>query len=932
MFEQMTNAEALTRLWGAFLKTPGVPTADALAAELEKDEVDGLIATTHIAEALARRPAPERSDLSRLLVSRLFRNYKLGLGLLKATAKAEVPAPSVPLPQRASNVEGLDLIRPADLPKLTDKTLGGRDRLLLEGLDLAGAETISLTELERRCDDAADATSITYLRAAMGLLAPHLTGHTSYTHRRSQKLTKTPETTQDHLIEQLGFRAAQSRRKDLPGLSPANFLAANYWRSDFPQAIKRFQTKLKSLKLEPTDILVNSPRVLAKLSMTIAQQDLAELSIRPLIGDRGVSVLRVTKAYQGPELRKALEDIGAAPSPYQLYELMDLGKQLPGSDYDLDTYADLAALITSSRFAHLRRIAAGKGTLSPACAMLEHLVLGLTDSLGPKRHDPLTANALATLYTLLDLVVATDLSPALLLRVADLMIDEISLVLAAAKYYTWTDYREVRWQILAERAPSIKDLAGDRIEVSSHLMTSGMDALATALFIALSTRGHHDVVRATESLDYFEFSGLLGKLKTGATAAPHQDVLVAALNPSTPFDKPAADKLIGQVQSSILSGPGDTPFALIIDTTLEVDPADTGGRSQLDEILHALLEAVAAGRLEIFLCKSFQKYASLGTGKVAGGDLTLLTSKGNLESAHARYEALAQDLALALDEHDEAQTIIHMLRHAHRDELALVHNAAANAKFVDDFCWPTDRLNQRQGSSYVDGIPLLLRATLSGDVDELFDKKLTWLDRRDSFSFLRTSYVGGISAANNIEGPFVRLNLGHESRAMLVEYLYAVGHLATCTLPGRPVLSGKPLDLAALSMVSIREHLDALAVVPSTDTTGVERYRSNIFASYCLVAAAVMPSPADAVPLLVEFFARPGTRGTTETQRLLARALFTNLNNLFQAEPAFLTALGNAAAVLPPKEAARLAPGLKPKVDDIVLLGPPAQRLSDLLS
>ena len=44
--------------------------------------------------------------------------------------------------------------------------------------------------------------------------------------------------------------------------------------------------------------------------------------------------------------------------------------------------------------------------------------------------------------------------------------------------------------ILIERAPSIKGRLDVDFDVSSHLVSSGMDALATALWGALSTRSH----------------------------------------------------------------------------------------------------------------------------------------------------------------------------------------------------------------------------------------------------------------------------------------------------------------------------------------------------------------------------------------------------------------------------------------------------------
>lgn len=101
--------------------------------------------------------------------------------------------------------------------------------------------------------------------------------------------------------------------------------------------------------------------------------------------------------------------------------------------------------------------------------------------------------------------------------------------------------------------------------------------------------------------------------------------------------------------------------------------------------------------------------------------------------------------------------------------------------------------------------------------------------------------------------------------------------------------------------------------------------------SYCLFAITFTNPLTDVVPLLLDYFVRSDTRGTTETQRLLAQALFIDLGDLFKAEQAFLTALGIAAEVLGHKEADRLVPGLKVKAVEIATTGRAAQRLSDLI-
>ncbi|WP_433501803.1 hypothetical protein ACQP1K_28960 (plasmid) [Sphaerimonospora sp. CA-214678] len=920
MSSESSTEAALPKGWQAFVKEPNETTAEAVAEALEKEmsPTEALASVNLIAETLAKRSARERSSMSRLIASRL--HGEVARGFLKKTAEVrlthstlETPKEQA-VPQHDDVSHRLDLLPPKKLEKLPEKTPGGRDRQKLEALNLVTTDkvTVDLAELEQRTDDVRDASSIGHLLEALKLVNSIGGSRLPYSKNRRIELSKTVKgTTQEHLVEQIGFRAARTQRNDKGGLSAQNQLAVTYWRTNFRQAMRSFLDKLQvGGKPGPGDILVNSPRVLRKLGMVVSTEALAGLTIRPLVGKSGISVLSGTDKPSGVDWEHILRDLGATPSAYQLYELMDVGKNPPPKDFTVDTQADLAQLITCSPFSRLQEIARGKGELAPVCAMIEHLVLGLTDKLGPKRFDALTANALVSLSRLLDIVVENEENPSVAMRAVDLMMDEIGIVVAAGKYYTWTDYRRTMREVLLERAPSIARLVDERIQLDSHLMTSGMDALGTALYIALSSRGHGQVSRSTEEIDYYETALLLGKLKKGETVTPHKDVLIAALNPSTPYIAPAEDKLVAGVLEGLKTRKtDDAPFALILDTTIEIAPRP-GGKTQLEVVLDGLKGAIADGSLEVFLCKSFQKYASFGTGKVAAGDLTMLSMKDNPKSAFARAEALLQDLALDLARYDEAQLVVHMLKHGHRDELELVRSAARNAKFVDEFCWPIARSDLKQGAPYVDGIPLLLRSTPTGDVDELFNQLVT-IDQRDSFSFLRTSYVGGIPSVGGTSGQYVRINPGHESKETMVECFYAFGHLATSTPPGAKEPSKTPVDLAALTVDPVKEHLQALALVPNDDPR-IARYRNSIVASYCAFAIQNVEAKATVMPLLIDFFGKPAGRVTIETQCYLADALLTYMRDESPgSDRSTLAALCGAAVVLPAWRLKPIARGLK---------------------
>ncbi|MFF4615995.1 hypothetical protein [Nonomuraea jabiensis] len=844
--------------WQKFTEKPDSTTANVVARALQ----DRTFSAQRMAGMLAQRSAQERSTMSRLIVTQLRSNA--ALDFLQATAGVRLVKPKTPQKQ---------------VPRPEDGRAPGRDESL-EALDLAapGKGAVDLVALAKRIDDEDDASSMAYLTKVLADVNSISSGKTPYSQERRTALGKVAVAGQAHIVEQVGFRTASSKREGQVGLSTQNDLVSSYWRTSFGEALQIFAEKLQAGgRLKEGDILVNSPRVLRKLGMVLDPKVLAKLEIQPLKGETGISVLR---GVSDPSLdwKEILEGIGATPSAYQLYELMDAETPPLRPKSQVDAYADLARLITSSAFSRLQDIARGRGELAPVCAMVEHLLLGLTDKFGPERSDALTADALRSLSRLLDIVVE-DPNPSSALRAVDLMMDEIAVVLAVAKNYKRTDYWKTMRDVLLKRAPSIAPyVVGKQIELSSHLMSSGMDALGTALYIALSARSGGQVSRATEKVDYFETGMLLGKLKKGETAKPRKDVVVAALNPSTPFEPPSTKNLVeGVLEGLKARKPDDPPFALILDTTVEDGLDPSTGRTRLDEVLNGLKGAIADGSLEVFLCKSFQKYASLGTGKVAAGDLTVLSKQGGHASQYTQAEARLQELDLDLARHDEGQLVIHMLKHGNQDEQALMRSAAGNAEFVNTFCWPVTHTDL--GSPYVDGIPLLLRSKPGGEIAALF-QKLALVDWRGSFSFLRTSFVdlipGPWGATDQQADWYTRINTGHESKQTMVEYFYAFGHLATGRLPG----AKEPTAQVSLSqpMMTVKEHWKALGGVKDEADADIARYRDSIMASYCAFACQNALYKPDVTPMLIAFFARPTTGVSIETRRYLAGELISRTN------------------------------------------------------
>ncbi len=936
------SSASLPKGWQTFVFKPDVATAKTVAGELQSMRSTAAKAPMKlIADQLAERSPEERSEMSRLIVAELMGDHARDFLKVTAATRLKHPVetpkaptigtPKAPTTEQSKNpVHYLDLARPKDLtkPKLPT-TSKFAEPLTLDALDLYTADKhmVDLAAMEQHIDEQSDASSMAQLKMAVKLV-DDLGNKTTYSQLRRDDsgLTALKDTTQEHLVSQIGFRTAPTQRND-KGLSAQNELTSTYWRSTFAKTLPDFMKMLRTkVKIEDGDLLVNSPRVKKRLEMMLGKDVTDQLTIVPLEGTTGVSVLKGVRQLLRSDINwdSIMHELGAAPSAYQLYELMDLGKQEPPTNVKVDTRADLIALMTSSKFSRLQEMARSEGQLATVCAMVEHLVLGLTDENGPDRFDALTASALNSMDRLVEIIVANERNPSAAMRAADLMMDEIGLVVAAAKNYHTADYWATMRDITLERAPKIKPLVTqNQIQLESHLMSSGMDSLSTALYIALSARDQDKVSRKTEEIDYFETGMLLDSLKKGKTVQPREDVLVAALNPSSPFVAPSTENLVKDVRDALKSRKkGDPPFALILDTTIQMAAKSTDDPTQLDAVLDGLKDLIADGSLEVFLCKSFQKYASFGTGKVAAGDLTMLSKRGNLDSAWSRAEALLQEFDLDLAAHDEGQLIIHMLKHGHRDELALIDHASENAKFVDEFCWPIQAdpgLGYAQGSKYVDGIPLLLRSTPTGKVGGIFGR-LAGVDQRDSFSFLRTSYVGGIPGPwpkADTENYYVRINTGHEPKEKMVENFYAFGHLSSGLFPNGDK-ADPPIDLGQLAPETVIQHLNAVPTAASDPTAA--QYQNNIRASYLLFGF----QNAQRKPALISEALRTigsSMEGVTiDTQRHLATAVFANLKpQHITADPTELAGLCNAAIVLPAWEfkpiAAKLAKEAKNQLE-----------------
>ncbi|WP_311434599.1 hypothetical protein [Herbaspirillum huttiense] len=147
----------------------------------------------------------------------------------------------------------------------------------------------------------------------------------------------------------------------------------------------------------------------------------------------------------------------------------------------------------------------------------------------------------------------------------------------------------------------------------------------------------------------------------------------------------STDKLVRQTIAWVKNGKmsKSDPGVLVLVATLEQRASD--GKSDLADVTKKLQPLIDSGQLKIVLCKSYQKYTSLGSGKSMAGAVTVI-GRDDAKTRLANSKLREAELGLGWINNDESQLLVRMLSHAQDDELKLIDEATQNAAFVEAFC------------------------------------------------------------------------------------------------------------------------------------------------------------------------------------------------------------------------------------------------------
>jgi hypothetical protein len=681
---------------------------------------------------------------------------------------------------------------------------------------------------------------------------------TAYTASRRKELEKIAPN--HYLTEEYGLRTIRSQVPfdEQSGMRIANPQSSVYLRDNPGDAVKELFAKAYNKTAQKQGggvfdpekmVVVNSAKTMEKLEAFYGAE-WADLKTKCKGTEKiaeGIHVITFQDKLTSDEqqqLRLWIQGTGSMPSSYDaIRSLSDdqtdsLNK--PASQEPLGNKETLTKLVDSSGCKALQKVP-DKHPMKNVATAVANLVGGLKDALEQTlaergedfEKSPLVESALKNLDNLMEAMPTYLEDTPRFTKLFDVLIDEVYLLLATCKPYKEKDYKDQAKKVLFDRAPALKEMVKQatpveggesKIGVEAYAMSSGMGAISNAIQAAVACSGvkSTDVDVAdekskpmgVESANYWELQFYL--LKKEQHVNDKGKVLVATLNPSTPTTERGGGKtdeawgiaqLNDKIQKKIEMLGGDltpeSPLTVVVDVTIEKS-AEKSADNELNQLFSKFDKQIGAGLVTFVLCKSYQKYPSLGAGKVMAGGVSLVGKrKEKEEQPDGNFEKLTKQLKEAEDEtalmkKDEGQLMTHLLANGGDVEQPMLQRAAKNAKFL------ADKLITPTGDKYLYSDDLPFAVISSRDWDPSVPKKedqaksdsmlqfasggqnhkvdatslmlKVGLDSRDSFAFQNSSFLG-------INDGMMRLNPGQEPESEIVEKFFAVGKLIASNAP-----------------------------------------------------------------------------------------------------------------------------------------------------
>jgi len=436
-------------------------------------------------------------------------------------------------------------------------------------------------------------------------------------------------------------------------------------------------------------------------------------------------------------------------------------------------------------------------------------------------------------------------------QTVSLMFEDLNILLGS-KAPSTDSFEKIISNIQKERIPSLQTYSKD-VKVQNYMASSGMGAFTTAL-TATKEIFEDGISQPNIFSDYFEVPEVLEKLKK--ETVEDGKLIIAPLNPSTIF-KGGNDDLINGVDvlstkmlEKLPSATLEKPITLILDITIEKNKTELDDFFKKPEVKTAIEE----GKLNVIMWKSYQKYGSLGTGKIMAGGITVINNGSDKFKAINESIKKSSD-SLGAEKFPENQLLKHILKTTSDSEIDLVNHATKNANFVVNNCFGASGTSNK-------GLPFLM---LDSNYDEKFISNRSTIDMlnklgiepRDSFSFM-------LSSCLEAGGP-IRINFGHESENVLIEKFFTIGQVTQFT-------KQESLD-------NLLDMYDTFkAKTPKSEFEA--KFENNIKASYLNFVSNMLPNPPSealkdkAFSRLEDFIKGDMKDVTKETQSKLLKSYF----------------------------------------------------------
>lgn len=347
-------------------------------------------------------------------------------------------------------------------------------------------------------------------------------------------------------------------------------------------------------------------------------------------------------------------------------------------------------------------------------------------------------------------------------RLAEVIADEIFVCLHAARpFRNRVEYELQQWAL--RRYSFVA--AAEQQKIRSFLFSSGMDSISSSLVAGMSYCHVSDVHSITPDADYLELCYTLQDLKKNGNSEENPLVLMLTMNLAPSAPRAAADIIQIQHNIGIYEQRCRGQLIVLVDITIET--------VEIIELFHRQV-VMQFPHVVFVLCKSFQKYATLGLAKVSGGAAIVLGSSPLADQLAHGLEHFASDLNWSNT--PDAQMLAFLLKYCHEDELLLVANAAKGAAHLNQL-WP--------GKYFVEGLPFVLYDKMTGrwdiegrTVSMKQMAELLELEDRDSFASNCCAFLA--------MPEFIRINVAQESTQLLTERFFAPGLLLKPQEPDRP--------------------------------------------------------------------------------------------------------------------------------------------------